>query len=117
MRHKFTALLLHGLLTSALGAEVAWPEHLASLPLAFDVGMNDHTDTLNLLSTGHRVVAVEANPRLSAVAETRLKRFVDAGLLRLETALLSADADTGTRPFYISTLHSEWSSLSAPMAW
>lgn len=51
----------------------------APLPLVFDFGMYDGEDARYYLETGHKVIAVEANPALCAMAAKRLARYVATG--------------------------------------
>jgi FkbM family methyltransferase len=55
----------------------------------YDVGMNDGADTAYYLETGHRVVAVEANPDLAAAARRRFAREISDGRLVVVDAAIS----------------------------
>jgi FkbM family methyltransferase len=55
----------------------------------YDVGMNDGEDTAHYLETGHRVVAVEANPDLAAEARERFAREIGEGRLVVVDAAIS----------------------------
>jgi len=61
-------------------------------PLIFDIGMYDGSDTGYYLETGHRVVAVEANPELIAVAAQRFASDVTSGALTLVNAAISRES-------------------------
>jgi FkbM family methyltransferase len=54
-----------------------------SLPLVIDIGMYDAADTEYYLATGHRVLAVEANPRLVRSAVARLSAPIREGRLSI----------------------------------
>jgi FkbM family methyltransferase len=51
--------------------------------LVFDVGFNIGQDTAFYLSQGHRVVAVEADPKLAEAGRARFAREVEAGQLEI----------------------------------
>jgi FkbM family methyltransferase len=57
----------------------------------FDIGMFDGSDTAYYLETGHRVVAVEANPSLIELARQRFAPAIAAGQLICVHAAISAD--------------------------
>ena len=57
----------------------------------YDVGMNDGADTAHYLATGHRVVAVEANPDLAAAAREHFVRETADGRLVVVDAAISAE--------------------------
>jgi FkbM family methyltransferase len=57
----------------------------------FDIGMFDGSDTAYYLETGHRVVAVEANPSLVELARQRFAPAIAAGQLICVHAAISAD--------------------------
>lgn len=60
----------------------------------FDIGMFDGSDTQYYLETGHRVVAVEANPSLCAMVAERLRRFIASGQLVIENVAVSNQPGT-----------------------
>lgn len=91
----------------------AWPG-LTGRPLAFDIGLYNGRDTMELLRSGHRVVAVEANPTMYEKAVKRFAKFVDAGVLRLVHGALADDNTVqpgATLSFYVHKVHTDWSSL------
>jgi len=92
-----------------------WPEAVLGRPLAYDVGMNNGRDTMELLRSGHRVVAIEANPVLVDQATKMFAKFINAGQLRIVHGVLSSKRDNlagSVVPFYVSKVGgSEWSSL------
>lgn len=55
----------------------------------FDLGMFDGADTEYYLETGHRVVGVEANPALCAMAAQKFRHYVDSGQLIIEHVAIS----------------------------
>lgn len=61
----------------------------AHLPLVIDIGMYDGADTRHYLETGHRVVAIEANPQLAQRAEKQLAEYVADGRLTVINAAIS----------------------------
>ncbi len=76
--------------------------------LIFDLGMHNGDDTAYYLAGGHRVLAVEANPTLCALAQARFREAIDAGRL---TILNRAIADTSAdSTFYLSAANDQWSS-------
>src|SRR5215472_15206437 len=82
--------------------------------LIVDVGMNDGSDTAYYLHCGYRVVAVEANPKLTSLAERRFHRHIANGQL---TVLNVGIADReGTSDFWIAATNDQWSSFSKPIA-
>ena len=91
----------------------AWPVSLLGRPLAFDIGFFNGRDTLELLRSGHRVVALEANPELVAQGRDAFAGFIRSGQLRLVNELLSSKDELvgATRPFYVHRTHPDWSSL------
>lgn len=61
------------------------------MKLVFDLGMYDASDTEYYLESGHRVVAVEANPALADAARRRLSSYVESGQLKIVNAAISTD--------------------------
>mmetsp|Transcript_125045 Transcript_125045/g.216139 ORF Transcript_125045/g.216139 Transcript_125045/m.216139 type:complete len:342 (-) Transcript_125045:117-1142(-) len=97
----------------------AWPEGLLGKPLAFDVGLYNGRDTMELLRSGHRVVAVEANPVRYKNASKIFSKFIDSGLLNIVHGVLSKNQslDAGeTMPFYVRKGDGQWSSLMPNVA-
>ena len=89
-----------------------WPAELLGRPLAFDIGFFNGRDTLEFLRTGHRVLAIEANPELFRRGRNAFAGFIRSGQLRLINGLLSdGDDAVGTRSFYVHHKHADWSSL------
>lgn len=62
---------------------------MSALPLVFDFGMYDAEDTRYYLETGHKVVAVDADPVLCAAAQKRFAEYVSTGQLIVEHAAIS----------------------------
>jgi FkbM family methyltransferase len=60
----------------------------------FDIGMYDGADTTYYLETGHKVVAVEANPTLCTIVAKRLQRYIDSGQLIIENVAISNQPGT-----------------------
>jgi len=82
--------------------------------LVFDVGMHNGDDTEFYLKKGFRVVAIEANPTLCAVAA---RRFEDAlHSARLVICNLGVARVAGELPFYVNLDYSEWSSFDRAVA-
>lgn len=82
--------------------------------LVFDIGMYDGADTAYYLQTGHRVVAVEANPAMVSLANKRFQREIEHGRLTVVHAALFdsdgqvtlhlADRDLGSSTIYPSRI-------------
>jgi FkbM family methyltransferase len=67
--------------------------------LIYDVGMHDGSDTAYYLHKGYRVVGIEADPAMVAVAAARFKPEISAGrLIILNVAIAESK---GTMPFYL----------------
>jgi FkbM family methyltransferase len=76
----------------------------------FDIGLHEGCDAEFYLKKAFRVVALEANPQLAAVATSRLRDDVAAGrLVVLNKALASQSG--GAIPFYVRSDKSGWSSI------
>jgi FkbM family methyltransferase len=58
----------------------------------FDVGMYDGADAKYYLETGHKVVAIEANPMMCDCVGKKLQRYVDTGQLLIENVAVAANA-------------------------
>ncbi len=82
--------------------------------LIFDVGMHNGDDTAYYLSRGFRVVAIEANPRLIAAAESRFADAISAGRLRLYHRAVCLQE--GPVTLWVNTQQSEHSSINPEMA-
>lgn len=67
---------------------------MSAAPTVFDFGMYDGADTEYYLETGHKVVAVEANPALCAMASKRFAKYIDAGQLIIENVAISNQPGT-----------------------
>jgi len=80
----------------------------------FDIGMHIGDDTAYYLSRGSRVVAIEADPRLTLKARERFAVELDDGRLHLVEAAI-ADKD-GTTTLWLSSGSSEWNSLREGLA-
>lgn len=76
--------------------------------LIFDIGANNGDDTRFYLAKGFRVVAVEADPMLSATLNKEFAADIASGALIVENVGV-ADA-IGTLDFFVNA-HSEWSSF------
>lgn len=82
-------------------------------PLIVDVGMHRGEDTTFYLGQGHKVVAIDADPRMTELARARFAPHVGSGQLVLINAVVS-DVP-GSVPFHLSE-KSEWSSLRKEVA-
>jgi len=82
--------------------------------LVYDVGMNNGDDTGYYLHTGHRVVAIEANPQLVAEVSIRFHQAISDG--RLCILNIGISRDTTDAPFWICDDQSEWSSFDRASA-
>lgn len=77
--------------------------------LIYDVGMHTGKDTEFYLKKGFRVVAVEANPKLTEHVRLRLGQYVLEGRLTIcEVAV--ADYE-GQIEFYINDKHDDWGTI------
>jgi FkbM family methyltransferase len=79
----------------------------------FDVGMNDGSDTAYYLYRGCRVIAIEANPQLTAAANLRFAQEIADG--QLTVLNLGIAPSEGEADFYLSFNH-QWSSFSREVA-
>lgn len=70
--------------------------------LIFDLGANNGDDVDYYLKKARRVVAVEANPALCDLMETRFAAAIQSGRLVVENAVLTVDP---TRPSALFHLH------------
>jgi FkbM family methyltransferase len=82
-------------------------------PLVYDLGLHKGEDSEFYLKKGFRVVAVEADPALSAHAAARLRPWLEAG--RLVILNLAIAETAGARPFYRHE-RSEWGTLNPDWA-
>jgi FkbM family methyltransferase len=81
--------------------------------LVFDIGMHNGDDTAYYLARGYRVVAIEANPNMCAIAQRRFADKIDAGQLAIRNVGI---AEThGEMDFWISS-QTEWSSFHSENA-
>jgi FkbM family methyltransferase len=86
-----------------------------SRDLVYDIGLHEGHDTRFYLAKGFRVVAVEANPGLSARARTAYAEEIAARRLVLVDKALWTDGDA-TIPFYVRDDSNGWSSLFPAVA-
>eukprot|EP00168_Porphyra_purpurea_P010141 TRINITY_DN2495_c0_g1_i1.p1 TRINITY_DN2495_c0_g1~~TRINITY_DN2495_c0_g1_i1.p1 ORF type:complete len:580 (+),score=172.15 TRINITY_DN2495_c0_g1_i1:100-1839(+) len=79
-----------------------------------DAGFHSGQDARRYLAAGHRVVAVEANPRLVAAGRAAFADAIAGGrLVLLGAGLISHELPRGTvLPFYRSTESDVWSSFA-----
>lgn len=82
--------------------------------LIFDLGMNNGDDTEYYLLKARRVVSVEANSDLCALAQDRFAAAIETG--RLDICNLAVWNDFDTRTFFINTDNDHWSSLDIDWA-
>jgi FkbM family methyltransferase len=82
--------------------------------LIFDVGFHKGEDTRYYLHLGYRVVAVDADPKLIAIAEKTFKEAIDAGILTLVHCAISG-IDNGRADLHVSNF-SLWTSLHKNVA-
>jgi FkbM family methyltransferase len=68
----------------------------SSLPLVIDIGMFDTADTCYYLETGHRVIAVEANPRLASRGAAKLHAAVSEARLEIINAAIAPSRERVT---------------------
>jgi len=82
--------------------------------LIYDVGMNNGDDSAYYISSGYRVVAIEANPFLIEKARRRFEIPISNGrLILLNVGITSSP---GRIPFYINNDNSEWSAFDPLIA-
>ena len=88
-----------------------------SSDLIYDVGLHKGEDSEFYLAKGFRVIGVEANPAMCAIAEAALQPFVQSG--RLIIANVAVSDRRGLVPFFTNTesvwgtIVKEWSDLNA----
>jgi FkbM family methyltransferase len=75
----------------------------------FDIGMHTGQDTRHYLTSGYKVIAVEANPLLVEEAQQQFAKEINAGHLIILNVGISNQR--GIMPFYINKRLSEWSSF------
>jgi FkbM family methyltransferase len=78
--------------------------------LVYDIGMNNGDDTAFYLACGFRVVAVDADPHLAALAAKRFKAELEAGRLTILNVGI-ADQEIPAE-FWINEVRPEWNSFS-----
>ena len=81
--------------------------------LVFDIGMHNGDDSFYYLARGYRVVAVEANPIMCAMARERFAREISAGQLSVRN--IGIAETRGEMDFWVSS-HTEWSSFHVESA-
>jgi FkbM family methyltransferase len=64
-----------------------------STPIVFDLGMYDAADTIYYLETGHRVIAVEANPALALRGQRQLAGAIAEGRLTIINKAVSHEPE------------------------
>lgn len=74
--------------------------------LIIDAGMHKGEDTEFYLKKGFRVVGIEANPELCAIAEKKLRRFISNGKLTIINAAITEKAEPTL--FYTSEHATVW---------
>ena len=80
----------------------------------FDVGMHDGSDTESYLRQGYAVLAVEADPTLTAAAARRFDGAIRGGQLQIVNAGISETSGTAT--FWICDDNSVWNSFDIRIA-
>ncbi len=81
--------------------------------LVFDIGMHKGDDSFYYLARGYRVVAVEANPIMCAMARERFAREISAGQLSVWN--IGIAETRGEMDFWVSN-RTEWSSFHVESA-
>ena len=82
--------------------------------LIYDVGMNNGDDTAYYLRRGYRVVAIEADPKLTAKAAERFPEEIRSG--RLKVLNVGIAVEEAELPFWICETHTEWNSFDRTIA-
>jgi FkbM family methyltransferase len=82
--------------------------------LVYDLGLHDGGDTGHYLKEGCRVVAVDANPAMCSMAETRFRDFIQKGQLRILNCGIGEN--NSLLEFWICEDFSEWSSFNRAAA-
>lgn len=80
--------------------------------LIFDVGMHVGNDAEFYLKKGFRVIGVEANPDLCALAERRLASYVASGQLTIVNRAIAPRAGEVTFHVNLDDPESEWGTLN-----
>jgi FkbM family methyltransferase len=70
----------------------------------FDIGMYDGADTRHFLETGHRVIAVEANPALAAAGARDFREAINAGLLTIVNRAITESGEPATLRIFTENL-------------
>ena len=82
--------------------------------LIYDVGLHNGDDTAYYLSKGYRVVAIEADPALAALAHERFENDIERGRLTLLNVAIGPKE--GVARFWICDEWSEWNSFDRAVA-
>ena len=82
--------------------------------LIYDVGMHNGDDTAYYLSRGFRVVAVEADPTLVALAQERFAKEISEG--RLSLLNVGIAPENGEAHFYVNPEKTVWNSFDKASA-
>jgi len=82
--------------------------------LIIDAGMHIGKDTEFYLEKGFDVVAIEANPKLVAAAQTRLARYLAEGRLVIHPVALAPYV--GEIAFYVNDKHDDWGTTAQAFA-
>jgi FkbM family methyltransferase len=82
--------------------------------LVYDFGMNNGDDVDYYLRKGHKVIAVEANPKLCTLCEERFRSEIKSGSLTVLNVALSDGSSSGSVNFYIHKKHHFLSQLLEP---
>jgi FkbM family methyltransferase len=80
-----------------------------SIPLIYDLGMNNGDDTDYYLRRGFRVLAVEANPALCEASRQRFQTEVENGKLTILHAAIWQQS--GETSFFVNIDNDHWSSI------
>jgi FkbM family methyltransferase len=75
----------------------------------FDIGFEDGSDTAYYLYRGYNVIAVDADPKLVEAGMIRFEKEIKEGRLTLLNLGISDTKET--KPFFVNTYQSEWSSF------
>jgi FkbM family methyltransferase len=75
----------------------------------FDIGMHDGQDAAFYMHKGFRVISVEANPHLCALAREQFSGAIKSGQLTILNVAI--DDTEGERDFYVNLHDDHWSSL------
>ncbi len=82
--------------------------------LIFDLGMNNGDDTAYYLRRGFNVVALDANPKLCEMAQTRFRTAIDEGRVKIINAAIWEKSGEAT--FFVNLDNDHWSSLDVNWA-